>query len=392
MDNSASEFPTELDPRHQPGANFPPEPTTIERLRTKYADDLKEADELLAAAKTVPERIDDDATQGKVSDLIRKMAASQKRLEANMDYEKKPLEDEVKIIKATFNNPWDRLDTARKETKKLTTDYTQRKDLVEKKRLEEIAAKKREEEAIALRLSQEADTAKQNAGKAVDAYEQQSNAARLAKASATDAVGLAQALLLEAQAKVGKVKAEGLQIKADYAVKAKNKEPIDEAERTQRQEKYKADLEAANVDVSRCMGALQEAKDAAAAARREVEEAEAKLRDANKELRSATADVKEHMSTAIRADKDIAKIEKRLDGPTLGRNVSDFGTGSGTQRQWKCDLVDVKAVPLDILRHMIDPEAIRVAGGKWMRLQPTTSAARQMPGFAMYEEEVGIIS
>lgn len=388
MLDAATEFETPAPLGH----NNPPEPTLIERLQTKYAADLKEAEDLLAAALTVPERIDDDATQGKVSDLIRKMAASQKRLAADLDYEKKPLEDDVKIIKATFDNPWDRLDNTRKDIKKLTTDYTARKDAAEKKRLEEIAAKKREEEALALRLSQEAETAKLNASRAVDTYEQQSNAARMAKASATDAVGIAEAELLAAKAKVGKVKADGLQMKADYAIDAKNKVEIDEALRNERRKQYDADLEAAQAEVARCEQAVRDAKDAAAEAKRLLDESEAALRNANKDLRSATADAKDHMNTAIRADRTVAQIEKRMDGPTLGRTVSDHGTAAGAQRQWKCDLIDVSLVPLEKLRHLIDTEAIRIAGGKWMRNQPANSQARQMPGFAMYEEEVGIIS
>lgn len=374
------------------GHNNPPEPTLIERLQAKYTADLKEAEDLLAAALTVPERIDDDATQGKVSDLIRRMAASQKRLGENLDFEKKPLEDDIRIMKATFDNPWDRLEATRKDIKKLTTDYTARKDAAEKKRLEEIAAKKREEEALALRLSQEAETAKQNASKAVDAYEQQSNAARMAKASATDAVGIAEADLLAAKAKVGKVKADGLQMKADYAIDAKNKVEIDNALRTERRLKYEADLEAAQGDVDRCEMAIREAKEAAAEAKRLLEESEAALKTANKDLRTATSDAKDHMNTAIRADRTVTQIEKRMDGPTLGRTVSDHGTSAGAQRQWKCDLIDINLVPLNVLRHLIDTEAIRIAGGKWMRNQPANHEARKMSGFAMYEEEVGIIS
>lgn len=389
MNDTATEFQTEPAPI---GHNFPPEPTLIERLQTKYAADLKEADELLAAAKTVPERIDDDATQGKVSDLIRKMAASQKRLGANLDYEKKPLEDDVKIIKATFDNPWDRLETVRKEIKKITLDYTQRKDAAEKRRLEEIAAKKRAEEQEALRLAQEAETAKLNAGRAVDAYEQQSNAARMAKASATTAVEIAEADLLAAKAKVGKVKADGLQMKADYAIDAKNKVEIDEALRTQRREKYEADLESAQAEVTRCDGILQQAREAAAEAKRVADAAELALRTANKDLRSASADAKQHMGTAERADREATKIIEKVAGPSLGRTVSDYGSVAGAMRNWKCDLVDVSAVPLEKLRHLIDPEAIRIAGGKWMRLQPANTKDRQMPGFAMYEDDIGINS
>lgn len=389
MNDIAHEFHAEPAPL---GHNNPPEPTLIETLQTKYAADFKEASDLLDAAKSVPDRIDDDATQGKVADLIRKMAANQKRLEANKDYEKKPLEDNVKIIKATFDNPWDLLEARRKDIKKLTTDYTARKDAAEKRRLEEIAAKKREEEAAALRLAQDAETAKLNAGRAVDAYEQQSNAARMAKASATTAVEIAEAELLSAKAKVGKVRADGLQMKADYAIDAKNKVVIDESLRTQRREAYETDLAAALDVVAACEQLLREAKDAAAEARRLLDESEASLRTANKDLRSASADAKGHMETAVRADRTVTQLEKRMDGPTLGRTVSDHGTGAGTQRQWKCDLIDIGLVPLNVLRHLIDPEAIRIAGGKWMRNQPANHEARKMSGFAMYEEEVGIIT
>lgn len=389
MNDIAHDFPADPAPL---GHNNPPEPTLIERLQTKYAADLKEAEDLLITALTVPERIDDEEQQKKTTDIVRKMADSQKRLAADLDYEKKPLEDDVKIIKATFDNPWERLEAKRKEIKALTTDFTKRKDAAEKKRLEEIAAKKREEEALALRLSQDAETAKQNASKAVDAYEQQSNAARMAKASATDAVGIAEADLLAAKARVGKVKADGLQMKADYAIDAKNKVVVDEALKDERRKEYETDLEAAQAEVTRCEQAVREAKDAAAEAKRLLEESEAALRTANKDLRTATADAKDHMNTAIRADRTVTQIEKRMDGPTLGRTVSDYGTGSGTQRQWKCDLIDISLVPLNVLRHLIDPEAIRVAGGKWMRNQAANHEARKMSGFAMYEEEVGIIS
>lgn len=388
MNDAANEF-EQTGPG--PGHNMPPEPTLIERLNEKYKADLAEVQPLLDTAKTVPERIDDDPTQKKAADLVRKMADLQRRLDTDLDIEKKPLEDDVKIIKATFNNPWDLLETQRKAVKVLTTDYTRRKDDAEKKRLAEIEAKKREEERVALQLAQEADTAKQNAARAVDAFEQQSNAARIAKASATDAVQIAEADLLEAKSKVGKVRAEGLQIKADYAVMAKNKEAVDETERTARQEKYKTDLEAAQAEVTRCEGLLQTAKDNAAEAKRIADAAEASLKTANKDLRAATSDATQHFTTAVRADREATKIGERIAGPSLGRVVSDHGTGAGAMRNWKCDLVDVAAVPLETLRHLIDPEALRVAGRKWMLGQPANTKARQMPGFSMYEDDVGVI-
>lgn len=388
MNDAANEFePTGPGPGH----NNPPEPTLIERLTDKYKGDLAEVQPLIATAKTVPDKIEDDATQKKAADLVRKIADLQKRLKANKDYEKKPLEDDVKIIKATFDNPSDLLEEVRVAVKALTTDYTRRKDDAEKARLAKIEADKREEERVALQLAQEADTAKQNAARAVDAFEQQTNAARIAKASATDAVQIAEADLLDAKAKVGKVRAEGLQIKADYAVAAKNKEAIDETERTARQEKYKADLDAAQAEVTRCEGLLQTAKDNAAEAKRQADAAEAALRTANKDLRVATTEVNQHMTTAVRADREATKISEKVAGPSLGRVVSDHGTGAGAMRQWKCDLVDIRDVPLNTLRHLIDPEAIRVAGRKWMLTQPANTQARQMPGFAMYEDDIGVI-
>lgn len=388
MNDAANEFDP---PPAGPGHNMPPEPTTIERLTEKYKTELAEVQPLLDASATVPERIDDDPTQKKAADLVRKMADLQKRLEANLDYEKKPLEDEVKIIKATFNNPWDLLEKARKAVKVLTTDYTRRKDDAEKKRLAEIAAKKREEEALNLRLASEAEAAKLNAGKAVDAFEKDANAARMAKASATSVVENADADLLGAKAKVGRVRAEGLQIKADYATMAKNKEPIDEAERTAKQEKYKADLEAAQAEVTTAEEMLKVAKNDAAEAKRLADEAEESLKAANKDLRTASSDLNQHTTAAIRSDRESSQIEKKVAGPSLGRVVSDHGTAAGAMRNWKCELHDVSLVPLETLRHLIDPEAIRIAGRKWMMGQPANTKARQMPGFAMYEDDVGSI-
>lgn len=61
-----------------------------DRLREKHAPLLDRVDELVAACGRAPDKIDDDATQGKVGDLYKLLSAAHKKGEASRTDEKEP--------------------------------------------------------------------------------------------------------------------------------------------------------------------------------------------------------------------------------------------------------------------------------------------------------------
>lgn len=375
------------------GDNNPPielTPTELKAdLLARYEADLKLAETLLADAEKAPTEINDDATQGTVLDLIKKMRGLELDLDKAWVVEEKPFKEKVDLIGATFRNPIKKLETLRIKIKAFTTAYTERKDAAEKRRLEEEAERLRLKAAEDLRKAQAAEHAKNEASRATDEFERLANAARIARAAANTEIEVAEAKVATAKAAIGKAKADMLAVAADFAGRVKDGQEVTEAEKVAKRAEYDAALTAAKADLEAAETELKTAKDAASRALQEQRDAEEKAREAARAVRAATRDVNENLGEALRSEKRADRIETRAEEPGLGQTRSEYGALSTLSREWKCRVTDVGKLPIEKLRHFVPIDVWETAARKWMFSQPPTPEARQMPGTIMEIENNG---
>lgn len=376
-----------------PGHNLPPIELTPAELKAdilaRYAADLRLADELLADAEKAPTEISDDATQGTILDLIKKMRGCELVLDKAWVVEEKPFKEKVDLIGATFRNPIKKLESLRIKIKVFTTAYTEKKDAAEKRRLEEEAERLRAKAAEDLRKAQAAENAKNEASRATDEFERLANAARIARAAANTDIEVAEAKVATAKAAIGKAKADMLAVAADFAGRVKDGQEVTETEKVTKRAEYDAALKTAKADLETAEAELKTAKDAASKALQEQRDAEEQARVSARAVRTAARDVNENLGEALRTEKRADRIETRAEEPGLGQTRSEYGALSTLSTQWTCRVVDVGKLPLETLRHFIPKDVYETAARKWMLTQPATHEARNLPGCVMEIENIG---
>ena len=299
------------DPRLSIGANNPPEDLKAELL-VKHSGLLKLAQELLAAAVTVPKEINDDDLQGKATDLFKKMRTCELALEKEWTSEEAPFVEKVGIIKATFGNPFKELESARKVIKLATSAYTSRKEAIEKRRLEEEAERLRLKRDEEMRKAAQAEADKNTAVKAASDFELLANSARIARAAATSEIEIAEAKIATAKAAAAKAKAEMLDAAANFSARTRDGFSGTEEEKAEKREQYEAALAAARSELGVGESELKTAKDLASKARQEQLEAEEKAREAAKAARTAERDIKGFVGEALRDEKRDTSREMSL--------------------------------------------------------------------------------
>ena len=141
------------------GHNSPPV-TLADELAVTHKEDLDLKAELLAAYQSAPDRIDDDLTQTKAAELIKKTRALELKLDRACDELKAPFEEKVKAIRGFFKTTVEPLEKARFALNEKSKSYLQRKADEEKRRLAEEEERRRAAAAEALRLAQAAEAAK----------------------------------------------------------------------------------------------------------------------------------------------------------------------------------------------------------------------------------------
>ena len=368
------------------GHNSPPEDLKADLLE-RHADLLNQSKELLAVAETAPLEINDDETQGKVIDLIKKMRACELTIEKEWVAEEAPFAAKIGIIKGTFAVPYKALEKARMAIKAGTTAYTARKEAAEKRRLEEEQERLRLEAADKLRKANEAEERKNDAARTLSEFQNLAEKARADRANATSEIEIAEAKVTAAQAAKSKAKADMHASAADFAARVRDGFKVSEEEKDAAKATYQQALEAAGVDLASAEAELRTAKDLASAARKAMLEAEALARSQAQVVKSAGRDQKEHLDDAVRDEKRADKIENRASGSGLGQTISEHGGMATSSRQWTYEITDINRLNKEALWNLIDPDAIRVALGKWMKIQPVDG--RSMPGARFEEETVG---
>jgi colicin import membrane protein len=370
------------------GHNNPPA-TIADELSIAHKSDLDLKAELLESFKTAPERIDDDITQTKAAELIKKTRALERKLEDARDRAKLPFEDTVKAIRGFFNTTIEPLEKARKALNEKSQAYLQRKADEEKRRLAEEEEKRRAAAAEALRLAQEAERAKTASTQAAQDAAKLAQDAADARAAATSEQETASADLTAAKAAHAQIKADMLAFAAEVAIRAKNGDPVEEDEKAAKRAGFEQQLAEARAKVDAADAALKAAREKAIAAKREADRLEAERAAAERQAKAAAREAQANLQDAVREEKAADKIAAKIDGPDaeLARTRSLHGAVSTLERRWTWAVVDRDQLDKEALWPFIHGDAIEVALGKWALSQPQEK--RVMRGARIEQETVG---
>lgn len=197
----------------------PPEGDVLSDLRARHPAVDETLKKLLASAATVPEKITDDETAGKVQDLLRQMKLAKKTWGAARGVEKAPWQDLADAVFNYFKKPEDALDKAIKDITPRHTAYLEEKAAAETRRREEEARKEREAADKVRREAEEAAERKRQA-------EAEEAAARERAAAAERAREEAERRRKEEEEKAKAAKAEAERLERE-------RKERDEAERQQ---------------------------------------------------------------------------------------------------------------------------------------------------------------
>lgn len=376
------------DPRLALGGNNPP--TSIaDELSMAHKEDLDLKAELLASYASAPGRIDDDATQTKAAELIKKTRALELKLDRACDAAKSPFEEKVKAIRGFFKTTIDPLEKARVALNEKSKDYLQRKAEAEKRRMAEEEERRREAAAKALKLAQDAENARNASAAAAQDAARLAQEAADAKAAATSEQETASAQLTAARAAHAQIKADMLAFAAEVAAKAKDGTPIADDLKAAKKQEFETALAAARAEVDTADAALKAAREKAIAAKREADRLEEERRENERKARAAEREAQANLKEAVREEKAADKIAAKIDGPEadLARTRSLHGAVSTLARQWTCEVLDRALLDKEALWPFINGEAIQAALWKWMMAQP--DADRVMAGARIEQETVG---
>ena len=370
------------------GHNRPPV-TTADEMAEKARDLIAAHAELMETGKTVPAEWNDDDTEAKASELIKKMRATELAMDKLRDVERDPFGKKYDEIGKFFKFYTSKMEDLRKAINDRSAAYKMRKAEAEKRKLAEEAEKKRAEEQRLMRLAQDAEETKNDAKRSLEEASRLASDAVEAKRAAITEQEIAAADLAEAKAAMAKVKADNLQIKADIARKAQDGTPVSDAEKETLRADAEAKISSAKASVEECEAALKAAREAAIAARdtarRAQEEEDAKQAAA----KAAERAEKGHVAEALQVSKQAEKIEAKATGPDadLARVRSLHGATSTLRREWQVEITNRNALPRDVLWPFINEDELRIAARKWMLNQPEDK--RQMPGTRMENVTIG---
>lgn len=376
------------DPRLALGGNNPPE-TIADELSIAHKADLDLKADLLEAYKTAPERIDDDETQAKAAELIKKTRALEIKLDKAADTLRQPFEDKIKAIRGFFKTTIEPLEKARKALNDKAQDYSQRKAEAEKRRLAEEEEKRRAAAAEAMRLAQAAETAKAASTQAAQDAARLAQDAADAKAAATSEQETAAAEFTAAKAAHAQIKADMLAYAAEVAIRAKNNDPIEEDVKAAKKTEFEGLLADARSKMDAAEAVLKAARDKAIEAKREADRLAREQAEKERQARAAEREAQANLNTAVREEKAADKIAAKIDGPDadLARTRSLHGAVTTLSRQWVCSITNRDLLDKAALWPFINEDALQAALWKWMMAQAEDS--RRMAGAIIEQETIG---
>lgn len=283
--------------------NEPPsdEQIQIAKLEKDNEDVLTIYRLTIAKADEMPTAIDDDETQGVVTDYLQKLKKTRKMLDGARESEKAPHMAKAGVVQNFFKSKMDMIDKVGVALNERAANYAKKKEDEKRRALEEKAQREREEAAEKLRQAQEAEAKAKAAAEAErKAREDAERIAREAKEKA------------EADAAAARKKAE------EEAAAIRKKADDDLREAHERAEKLKREIaEAAaknEADAKAAKEAIEKAEAEAAAAEKAKKEAEKQAKEtvktAEKEVRAIEKDAKAQIAAAESDAKD-ARAELR---------------------------------------------------------------------------------
>ena len=361
------------------GHNNPPEDLKSD-LEARYIGPLNQVAELLDAAATVPQELDEQ-TQPKAAELIKKMRFLETTLDGARKLEKEPFDAKVKLVNGVFNTRVEKLEAARKVINERSQAYLERKAAAERKRLQEEEEKRREAQRLA-----EAE-AKAAEDRRLAAEEQERRARAEAEAAERRKLqAIEDAKQAEARAAAAREQERLAKIEQAEREKVKAKEDAERAEERRLHEDRMAKLKADREEQESAAAVSREAAAKALADRRVAEE---QTRLARADVKTATRDGVLHLDNAVREENRAGKIAEKIAGPEadLARTRSEHGAVSTLSRIWTCKVVDRDLLPKIMLWPFIDADALEVAARKWMLTQEPKN--RTMAGTVMQQETVG---
>lgn len=143
------------------GHNHPPSDPEImrERMQENNQKALIRAAALVSAADRIPEKIADQDTADKITDLVKQITVCRKALEDGRVNDKAPYLELCRTVDEFFKPQIEALDAAKKRAGKIQTDFLLEQQRKEQERRAELARKEKEEAdkkaAEALRLEAE---------------------------------------------------------------------------------------------------------------------------------------------------------------------------------------------------------------------------------------------
>ena len=376
------------DPRLGIGGNKPP---VADQLATKYEDDIKLVDEMITAAKSVPERIDTDEQESKAAEIYKKMTKLKTRLDNTRKSEGEPYSNMVTAINGFFNTRIELVDEWRKKVNTASTEHKVRKAEAEKRRVAEEAEKKRQEEARLIALAQETERTKNEEKSALDLMMALQEEARIERDAATGEIDILRSDLAAAEAAIAQINYDNASIAHDIARRNEAGNPMPDVERAEKKLAATKRLADAKTRAMECKHKLDVARDRARKAKEDQQKADENARIQAAKVKAAERDTDQHLNAAARASTQATKLDKIVDGPIadLGRNRSEHGAVSTLAEIWKSQVIDRDLLDKNALWPFIAGDAIAVALGKWMDTQPPDK--RVMRGAIMAKEATGQI-
>ena len=372
------------------GHNQPPA-TMADELASRYQQFVDAAQETLDACMTVPARVDDDDTAGKIAELAKKMRTTEKALEDAFDAEKAPHQLKITAIQGFFKTWIERLAGERKRVATIGKDYSDRKAAEKKRQMEEEAERKRLEQAKKEREAADAEQTAAAARAALGEFERLERDAADAKTSAVSEQELAAAEVARCEAVLAKVKADNSALAAEFARRVTEGNPASDEEKAEKRAEADSRLKAARADLEAARGLLAEAREKARAAREAARKAQDEADAKAAEVKRAEREQKHAETEAAHHERQADRLETKAqaDDPSMGSTRSIHGALQTSMRVWKHEITDVNALDKEALWNLLNLDAIEAAVGRWMKLQPQDK--RVMAGARFWEEDVAVI-
>ena len=311
------------------GHNNPPsfEDEITDGLKKNYHNELFLFEANLEKEKDLPSEINNDDDAGRYSDFIKKLASTEKTLDAIRKTEKEVYSSKANVVHSFFKKKIDRLFEVKGRVSEPLAAYLKKKEDEKRRAAEEKARAAAEEAARKLKEAQERERAAEEARKKAEEEKRR----------------------IEAQAEEARKKAE--------------------AEAYEAQKKAEAETAAIKADAER------QAKEAERLAKQAAKEAEEKIKALEKEVKVLNRESNRALDEAVRADKTALKLERqtaagcadfsRTRGDSSVGSISEYWIGSVENRE-SLDLEALREhIPFDALERAV--QSYVDAGGRQLR-------------------------